>query len=185
MKLGIISDTHGSLFYFEKALNYLKDADRIIHLGDYLYHGPRNPLPKGYDPMKLSEILKNFKKRTFITGNCDSPIDLKLLNIPEPTPYSIESYGPYNFFFTHGWDPNLEDSISLTKKYKCQYLIHGHTHISKYEEQSGIIIINPGSVSIPKENTPHSILIIDILENKINFKFIDILKDEIYKHIYY
>ncbi|WP_276318689.1 metallophosphoesterase family protein [Marinitoga lauensis] len=129
--------------------------------------------------------MNNFKKRTFITGNCDSPIDLKLLNIPEPTPYVVENYGSYNFFFTHGWDPNLEDSISLAKKYKCQYLIHGHTHISKYEKHDDLIIINPGSVSIPKENTPHSILIIDMLKNNIDFKFINIINGKIYNHIYY
>ncbi|GAB6188755.1 phosphodiesterase [Marinitoga arctica] len=179
MKLGILSDTHGSLFYFEKAFNYLKDVDRIIHLGDYLYHGPRNPLPVGYDPMELSKLLKNFKKRTFITGNCDSPIDLKLLNIPEQTPYAVESYSSYNFFFTHGWDPNLEDALSLAKKYKCQYLIHGHTHIINFEKMEDITIINPGSVSIPKNNTPHSILIIEINDH-INFKFIDIINNKIY-----
>lgn len=179
MKLGILSDTHGSLYYFEKALKYLKNVDRIIHLGDYLYHGPRNPLPKGYDPIKLSEQLKMFKKRTFITGNCDSPIDLKLLNIPEQTPYAVESYSTFNFFFTHGWDPNPEDALSLAKKYKCQYLIHGHTHISKFEKNGDITIINPGSVSLPKENTPHSILIIEI-NNHMNFKFIDIINNKIY-----
>ncbi|SHE27195.1 hypothetical protein SAMN02745164_00026 [Marinitoga hydrogenitolerans DSM 16785] len=179
MKIAVISDTHGSLFYLKRANKYLSEVDRVIHLGDYLYHGPRNPLPNGYNPMELSNILKNFKKRTFITGNCDSPIDLKLLNIPETTPYAVESYGSYNFFFTHGWDPNLDDSILLAKKFKCQYLIHGHTHISKFEKKEDLIIINPGSVSIPKENTPHSILIIEINGN-IHFSFIDIINDEVY-----
>ncbi|KAF2956554.1 phosphodiesterase [Marinitoga sp. 38H-ov] len=179
MKLAVISDTHGSLYYFEKAYNYIKDVDRIIHLGDYLYHGPRNPLPEGYNPMELSNKLKEFKKRTFITGNCDSQIDLKLLNIPEISPYSVESYGSFNFFFTHGWDPNIDDAILLAKKYNCQFLIHGHTHIPKFEKLENINVINPGSVSLPKENTPHSILIIEINEG-IKFKFIDILNDKIY-----
>jgi len=179
MKLAVISDTHGSLYYFDKAYNYLKDVDRVIHLGDYLYHGPRNPLPEGYDPMKLANKMKELKKRTYITGNCDSPIDLKLLNIPEISPYAVESYGSFNFFFTHGWDPNIEDAISLAKKYRCQFLIHGHTHIPKYEKLEDIIILNPGSVSLPKENSPHSILIIDI-NNDIKFKFINIENNTVY-----
>ncbi|AEX85840.1 phosphoesterase, MJ0936 family [Marinitoga piezophila KA3] len=180
MKLAIISDTHGSLFYFEKAYKYLKEADRVIHLGDYLYHGPRNPLPEGYNPMELSKKLNEFKRKTFITGNCDSQIDMKLLNIPEPVPYAVESYGSFNFFFTHGWNPTIEDAENLAKKYKCQFLIHGHTHIPKFEEKEDITIINPGSVSLPKNNTPHSILIVEI-NDSIKFEFIDIIKDEKYE----
>ncbi|NUU99477.1 hypothetical protein XO12_05005 [Marinitoga sp. 1154] len=180
MKLAIISDTHGSIFYFEKALKYIKEADRLIHLGDFLYHGPRNSLPEGYEPMELANRLTTFSKRTFVTGNCDSPIDLKLLNIPESTPYVIESYGPFNFFFAHGWDPDLEDSILLAKKYNCQYLIHGHTHIPRFDKVDNIVVINPGSMSIPKENSPNSILLVEVDMDSIEFKFIDILKDIVY-----
>ena len=61
MRLGIISDTHGSLYFFEMAMSYLKDCDKIIHAGDILYHGPRNDIPGGYNPKELAEKIKQVR----------------------------------------------------------------------------------------------------------------------------
>ena len=75
MKIGIISDTHGSITDFKKAMEYLEDADKIIHLGDVLNHGPRNPIPEGYDPAGLAELLAEDDRFVFVKGNCDSEVD--------------------------------------------------------------------------------------------------------------
>ena len=180
MKLGIISDIHGSLEYLQKALTVLNDVDRYIFLGDYLYHGPRNPIPKGYDPLETAKLIKTLPRKTLITGNCDAPIDLSLLEIPEPVHYQEESYGIVKFFLTHGWDPNIEESIILAKKHNAHILIHGHTHIPIIQKQRDLIIINPGSISLPKNDTPHSVIKLNLKDTDLLIEFIDIETNHIY-----
>ena len=75
MKIGVLSDTHGSLTYLEKALDTLSDCDILLHLGDVLYHGPRNDLPEGYNPKAVIEILNNLDNLTIAKGNCDADVD--------------------------------------------------------------------------------------------------------------
>jgi hypothetical protein len=179
MKIGVISDTHGSVKCFEKAIDLLGKVDKYIHLGDYLYHGPRNPLPEDYDPKKLAEIMKKYNI-SYISGNCDSPVDNYVLEIPEFKYYSVESYGDFSFFYTHGYSPSLKDAIEMAVDKECHFLFHGHTHVSGVHEKEDIVIVNPGSTSLPKENTPKSCCLIELVKNKVIIKLINLDNGEFY-----
>lgn len=156
MKLFFISDIHGSLYYLKKAFeNYEKEAsDYIIILGDELYHGARNALPKGYNPKEVAEFLNGYKEKIIaVRGNCDSEVDEMVLEYPMMTTYSNILYNGKRLFLTHG---HLYNRENLPKLSKGDVLIYGHTHVPVAEKQDDIVIINPGSISMPKENNPNS-----------------------------
>lgn len=177
MLIGLISDTHGSFCNWEKAVKIFDEfgCEKIVHLGDYLYHGPRNPLPECYDPFKLAESIKNNSGRIyFVKGNCDADIDIDILGI-QPTSYLIEEFDGYKFLFTHGYNPDIQTAIKIAEKEKVSALIHGHTHIYRIDKISQLFIVNPGSVSLPKNANPKTIGIIDTSKG-LNFKIIDLEK---------
>jgi uncharacterized protein len=166
MKLFFISDIHGSLFYLEKVLKHFeKDKfDFIINLGDSLYHGPRNPLPKDYNPSQVAEILNKYKNKMLaVRGNCDSEVDQMLIKFPMMSDYSIILYEKKRLFLTHG---HIFNANNLPELSVGDVLIHGHSHIPTAEKIDNIYIFNPGSVSLPKENNPNSF---GILENNAFF----------------
>lgn len=180
MKIGVISDIHGSYGYLKKTMDSIGKVDRYILLGDVLYHGARNDLPEGHNPKKVISLLED-KNFSFITGNCDSQIDHHVLKIPEPVYYKTESYNNLNIFMTHGWTPSIDEAKSLAKELKCNVLFYGHTHIPEFEKKDGIYIINPGSISLPKEGSKHSAIRLTI-EGKQNIvEFIDIENNEVYQ----
>lgn len=167
MKLLIASDIHGSYYYLRKLLDHYDSSfDSIILLGDILYHGPRNNLPKEYEPLKVVELLKEYKDKIIcIKGNCDAEIDELVL------PFELNKLIiiPYNkdikLYFTHG---HIYNKSNLPKGIKKgDYLFYGHEHISYIENADGINIINPGSISIPKDNK-HSFIIMDDCNISIN-----------------
>ncbi|OWZ84403.1 phosphodiesterase [Natranaerobius trueperi] len=169
MKIGLISDTHGSSIAFEKAEAILKNCDVILHGGDILYHGPRNPLPDGYDPQKLSHILNNLEQPIYmVQGNCDSKVDQMVLNKPILSPFFHTNLDNLNILLLHGEDYNEIDLVQLAKDYNVKCVITGHTHIPVIKEVEGILLINPGSPSIPKtEDKVPTIGLIDTEENKV------------------
>ncbi|MDI3472703.1 MAG: uncharacterized protein PWQ20_1051 [Thermotogaceae bacterium] len=177
MLIGLISDTHGSLCNWEKALKIFDEfgCEKIVHLGDYLYHGPRNPLPECYDPLKLAESIRSNKgKIYFVKGNCDADIDIDLLET-QPASYLIEEFNGYRFLFTHGYDPDIQTAIKIAEREKAVVMIHGHTHIYRIDKMNQLFVMNPGSVSLPKNDNPKTIGIIDISEN-LKLKVIDLEK---------
>lgn len=156
MKLFFISDIHGSIYYLKKAFeNYEKEvSDYIIILGDELYHGARNELPEGYNPKEVAEFLNGYKEKIIaVRGNCDSEVDEMVLEYPMMTTYSNILYNGKRLFLTHG---HLYNRENLPKLSKGDVLIYGHTHVPVAEKQDDIFIINPGSISMPKENNPNS-----------------------------
>lgn len=156
MKIFFMSDIHGSLYYTRKALeNFKKEkADHIVILGDELYHGARNPLPLEYNPKEVTELLNEFADRIIaVRGNCDSEVDEMVLNFPMMTTYSIILYNGRRLFLTHG---HIYNEDNLPKLGKGDVFIYGHTHIPKAERKGNIFIINPGSITLPKENNPNS-----------------------------
>lgn len=168
MKLFVISDIHGSVYYLEKAMERLEkeNADMILILGDILYHGARNPLPKDYNPKEVIEILNNHKEKIIaIKGNCDSEVDEMVLEFPIMSTYSNIIYNDKRLFLTHGHIYNEENMVSLNKG---DVFLYGHTHIPRAEKKDGIYYINPGSITLPKENNPHTygVLEDDIFEIK-------------------
>jgi hypothetical protein len=159
MKLMLASDIHGSAYYAEKLKNayYAERADRLILLGDLLYHGPRNDLPKDYAPKKVIEILNGMKEELLcVRGNCDTEVDQMVLEFPIMADYAVIYDGEKTLYLTHGHKFNPENPPKLKKG---DYLVNGHTHVSANKSMGDFTYINPGSVSIPKENTGHSYMI--------------------------
>ena len=155
MKWMIASDIHGSAFYCEQMVHQYKKegADRILLLGDILYHGPRNDLPRGYDPKAVIALLNGMKEDLLcIRGNCDCEVDQMVLQFPILAEYAVLDLGKCLVFATHGHVYN-RDVLPPIKS--GDILLYGHTHVPVCEERKGILCMNPGSVSIPKENSPH------------------------------
>ena len=164
MKFMIASDLHGSSFYCKKLVDAFcaEKCDRLILLGDILYHGPRNDLPTGYAPKEVISLLNRLSQKIIcVRGNCDGEVDDMVLDFPVLADYAIictEALGNRVIFATHGHRYNAQNLPVLKSG---DVLLHGHTHIPCFEEQGGIIVINPGSVSIPKNGSEHSYMILE------------------------
>ncbi len=159
MKLMFASDFHGSAYYCKKTIDIFKEesAERLILLGDILYHGPRNPLPKDYDPKEVAQMLNDIKEKLLcVQGNCDSAVDQMVLEFPILAEYATIYEKGKVFFLTHGHKYNIETPPLLNKG---DILIHGHTHVPTVYDTKSFIYINPGSVSLPKENSDNSYMI--------------------------
>ena len=167
MKLMIASDIHGSAFYCSQMLEAYKreGADRLLILGDILYHGPRNDLPEGYTPKEVIGMLNDIKKEVLcVRGNCDTEVDQMVLEFPILSDYSLLYLDGQTIYATHGhvWNPK---NLPMLKD--GDILLNGHTHVpacteiiqKENEKQEKIMYMNPGSVSIPKENSAHSYMI--------------------------
>ncbi|MCI5591994.1 MAG: phosphodiesterase [Ruminococcus sp.] len=161
MKIMVASDIHGSAYYCQKMTEAYKNsgAQKLLLLGDILYHGPRNDLPKEYAPKKVIEMLNNISDEILcVRGNCDSEVDQMVLKFNIMAEYAIIYDGERMIFATHGHKFNKDNLPSLKKG---DILLHGHTHIPVNESIDGITVMNPGSVSIPKENSWHGYMIIE------------------------
>jgi len=156
MKLMIASDIHGSAYYCRQLLDAFcaEKAERLLLLGDILYHGPRNDLPKDYSPKEVIVMLNEMKEHILcVRGNCDGDVDQMVLEFPIMADYCILTAGERLVYATHGHNHNL---TSLPPLQPGDILLHGHTHIPAWESfGSGNIYINPGSVSIPKADSAH------------------------------
>jgi putative phosphoesterase len=152
MKWFIASDLHGSAYYGERVLNaYERErADRLLLLGDLLNHGPRNGLPKGYDPMTLAELL-NAKQRDIVAvrGNCDSEVDQMILSFPMMADSALLSVGKHLVFATHG---HLFNNDRLPPLHDGDILLHGHTHLALCEPHAEYTYLNPGSPTFPHDD---------------------------------
>ena len=171
MKLLIASDIHGSLTFCERlAERYREEScDKLILLGDILYHGPRNDLPEGYNPKGVIALLNGMSDEILtVRGNCEAEVDDMVLDFNVLAEYAILYHGKRMLFLTHGHRFNPQN---LPKLKKGDILFNGHTHVSKIEEIGDILYVNPGSVSIPKENTPRGYIIVD--DEKITHKTLD------------
>ncbi len=164
MKIFIASDIHGSAYYCQKLIDafHSEKADRMLLLGDILYHGPRNDLPQGYAPKEVIAMLNPLSDRIIcVRGNCDGEVDDMVLDFPVLAEYAIisdSSLGANVIFATHGHHFNAS---KLPKLKEGDILLHGHTHIPTFEKINGVFVVNPGSVSIPKENSKHSYMIFE------------------------
>lgn len=161
MKWLIASDIHGSAYYCRKLLEAFEKegADRILLLGDILYHGPRNDLPQDYAPKEVIEMLNPLKDIICSSkGNCDTEVDQMVLEFPILSDYFLLSAEEKLIFATHGHTFN---SSNLPPIKESDILLHGHTHVPACEITDTHIYLNPGSVSIPKENSPHSYMTFD------------------------
>ena len=160
MKIMIASDLHGSLKYARmmKDLYEKEQAERLILLGDLLYHGPRNDLPEEYNPKGVIKLLNEMKEELLcVRGNCEAEVDQMVLEFPVMADYMIYFSGNRMIFITHGHTWNTKNPPPLKAG---DILLHGHTHIPAMEDTGKYYYLNPGSLSIPKDHTPHSYMIL-------------------------
>lgn len=161
MKIFIASDIHGSSYWCRKMIDaFIKsNAEKLILLGDILYHGPRNDLPKDYDPKKVINILNPLKNKILcVKGNCDTAVDQMVLDFPVLAEYALIYTDGLEIFATHG-DKFNEDNLPPLNK--GAVLLNGHTHVPMIKQTENYTYVNPGSVSIPKEDSRHSYLILE------------------------
>ena len=147
MKLFIISDIHGSLYYLKKVMEIFEkeNYDKLVILGDELYHGPRNPLPKDYSPKEVIEILNKYKDKIIaVRGNCDSEVDQMVLSYPIMSDYSMIYLGNKRVFLTHGHIYNIDNPLPMSEG---DILLYGHFHIPMIEKKDERYFFNPGSIS--------------------------------------
>jgi uncharacterized protein len=152
MKLLVISDIHGSMEGLNRALDAFQaeQADYILSLGDLLYHGPRNPLPEGYNPKEVAAKLNQYKDRIMtVRGNCDAEVDQMMIEFPVLAEYAVLFHEGRRVFATHGHHHHMDQLPNLSPG---DIFIQGHTHVPVADKWGEIIVLNPGSVSLPKEN---------------------------------
>lgn len=169
MKYLVVSDIHGSGFYARRVEEIIskENPDKIILLGDLYYHGPRNPLTQEYAPKEVAEILNSHKNKILaVKGNCDAEVDQMIseFTLEENLKMKI---GGKKFFFTHGHKYNID----IWPEEEFDVMVYGHFHTGFIKEKDGRIFVNSGSISLPKNDTKNSYLIID--ESKIILKDID------------
>ena len=156
MKLMFASDIHGSAYYCRKML---EEAGRLILLGDILYHGPRNDLPKEYAPKEVIAMLNLMKNDICaVRGNCEAEVDQMVLDFPVMADYCVILADGKAIYATHG---HIYNENNLPPLKNGDILIHGHTHVLKAEKREDYTLLNPGSVSIPKEGNPPSYAILE------------------------
>lgn len=162
MKWMIASDLHGSAYYCRKMLAAFEreGADRLFLLGDLLYHGPRNDLPREYAPKEVIPLLNGKKEKLLcVRGNCDAEVDQMVLEFPVLADYAVLPVGQRLIYATHGHIYHVKNLPPLAPG---DVLLHGHTHVPAWTEfGQGNLYLNPGSVSIPKENSPHSYMTLE------------------------
>ena len=161
MKWLIASDIHGSEYYCKKVLKAYEaeSANRLLLLGDLLYHGPRNDLPKEYAPKKVISLLNERKESILcVRGNCDAQVDQMVLEFPILADYCVIDLGSCLLYATHG---HLYGEQNPPPLQKGDILLCGHTHIPKCVEKEGFVYLNPGSASLPKENSHHGYMVLE------------------------
>ncbi len=166
MKLMIASDIHGSAEWCKKLLDAFEreGADRLLLLGDILYHGPRNPLPEGYAPQKVAEMLNGAADKIIcVRGNCDSEVDQMVLSFPCLSDYALVCADGTDIYLSHGHravPPVKAGGVYVT----------GHTHVP-LAEREGFLHLNPGSVSLPKEGSARGYIVFEA--GRFSFKTLD------------
>ena len=177
MRLMIASDIHGSAYYCQEMIERFKEeeADKLLLLGDILYHGPRNDLPKDYNPKKVIELLNPLKDKIIaVRGNCDAEVDQMVLDFPIMADYTMLLVDDIEIYATHGHIYNQDNPIK-----SASIILYGHTHVPDNTLKDGIRYLNPGSISIPKNDTLHSYMVYE--DHKFIWK--DLLNEKEYQFL--
>ena len=164
-KFIIAGDLHGSAEYCKKILDVSERerANKLLLLGDILYHGPRNPLPAKYSPSEVADMLNSVKEKILcVRGNCDGEVDQMVLNFPILPEYAAVFADGINIYLSHG-------HRALPPLSTGDVYVTGHTHVP-LKENCGYFHLNPGSLSLPKEGSAHGYI---LYENRV-FRFMDL-----------
>ena len=170
MKFVIASDIHGSAYWCERLLAFAESQqpDKLLLLGDLLYHGPRNDLPRDYAPKKVIPMLSKWKDRIIaVRGNCEAEVDQMVLPFPCMAEFSELLLDNKTFYLTHGHHANPDHLPPLPEG---SFFLFGHTHVKMDEIRNGVRCLNPGSVSIPKDGS-HSYLIYE--DGSFSFRILE------------
>ena len=170
MKLLIASDIHGSAYWCRKLLEVYQQEqpDKLVLLGDILYHGPRNDLPREYAPKAVIDLLSPLAEKILcVRGNCEAEVDQMVLPFPCMAPYSQLLVEDKTFYLTHG---HHENPRNLPRLNPGDVFLSGHTHVKEDIQVEGVRCLNPGSVSIPKDGS-HSCLILE--DGKFSFRILE------------
>ena len=153
MKLLIASDIHGSAYWCRALMARIEaeSPDTIVLLGDLLYHGPRNDLPRDYAPKEVLAMLNTLADRVVaVRGNCDSEVDQMVLDFPCMADYALVYDGACQLFLTHG---HVYGPQNIPPLARGSALLYGHTHVKEVAQRDGVLFVNPGSVSLPKDGS--------------------------------
>lgn len=167
MKYVIASDIHGSAYYCRLLRDRFREegAQKLLLLGDLLYHGARNALPREYSTLETAEILNSMKREIVcVRGNCDSEVDAMVLQFPVSAAFALLPAGERTLVLTHG-------HLEYAQLCPGDVLVNGHFHVPAFEERGEYTYVNCGSVSIPKEQSPHSYLVLE--ENRLTWKDVE------------
>lgn len=171
MRLGLISDTHGSMAGWKKAEEIFKGVDYILHAGDILYHGPKNPLPEEYDPGALSQAMNELERPLLVArGNCDSLVDEMVLSVPILSPYLFCVLEGYRIMIHHGHSLEEGEILRIMETYQLHIFLTGHTHIPSLQRAGPGLLVNPGSPALGKHQ---GLMTIGLVEEK-GVKIIDL-----------
>ena len=175
MRLFIGSDIHGSSANVARFLDIVQkarkedDTTKVVLLGDIYNHGPRNPFPEGYAPMKVAEMLNGAKDYiTVIKGNCDSEVDQMISEFPINSDFTMDWQGR-TVYFTHGHKCNPDLPPNDAKK--GDIVFYGHFHRAMIEEKDGVIYVCVGAIGLSPEGVERSYAILD--EHSITVKTLE------------
>ncbi len=156
MKIGLVSDTHGDVEAWEKATSLFEGCDYILHAGDHFYNGAFNPVLPSYYPKNLVEMMNSSPIPILhAKGNCDSEVDDFALDAPI-VPFILARLGDWDFLVIHGHQDKEEDLAELGSSYRAHVVVRGHTHLPGVKRYGSLLLVNPGSISIPMGGNPAS-----------------------------
>lgn len=180
MRIGLISDTHGSARNFRKVLDGpFRNVDLILHAGDILYHGARNPLTEGYDTSGLAKLINGLTVPILIAkGNCDSDVDQLVIDSPIMSPYVLLSIDGKKIMVVHGNAKTEEDLTNLVTRFALTLLVHGHSHVPRIRSLRRELIVNPGTPTIPNPSSPYKKTVgtFDTTDGRVEIRDIDTMK---------
>jgi hypothetical protein len=162
MKIGLISDTHGDVEGWRKAMDLLGSCQLILHAGDHLYHGVFNPILASYDPLQLATEMNECPVPILhARGNCDSEVDQVAVADPIMSPYFVCDVDGLRIMVTHGDGKGDAELVEMAGGYGVQLLVRGHTHVHGVWNHGSLLVCNPGSPSLPKGDDIASVAILE------------------------
>lgn len=176
MKVAVVSDIHGDFLSLKSVFSEIEklEISLVLVLGDVLYHGPRNPMPEGYNPIGVAELINNAPfDFVFVKGNCDADVDQLVIKYPILQEFALVHIEGTGLLLTHG--DKIENFEEFMGKYRgIKALLTGHTHVPVVEENKFGLHVNPGSVSLPKGGSKKSFAVLDIEKDKFLVEFKEI-----------